>query len=78
MCTDSNVGTSFAVLMYVLLPMPLLFFAGSDSSSLFSESDNKYVLLRTNQKENFLVNYSNIIQFIIPSYEMMKQLGECD
>lgn len=31
--------------MYVLLPMPLLFFAGSDSTSLFNESDNRYVVL---------------------------------
>ncbi|KAK3183093.1 hypothetical protein Dsin_030379 [Dipteronia sinensis] len=31
-----------AVIMYVLLPMPLLFFVGSDSS-LLSESDNSWV-----------------------------------
>jgi len=31
------------VLMYVLLPMPLLFFGGSDSSSLFSESGNSWM-----------------------------------
>lgn len=31
---------SLAVLTYVLLPMPLLFFAGSDDS-IFSESDNR-------------------------------------
>ena len=30
-----------AVIMYVLLPMPLLFFAGSNGSSLLSESDNR-------------------------------------
>lgn len=35
----------FSVIMYVLLPMPLLFFAGSDSTSLFSESDNRYTNL---------------------------------
>lgn len=29
--------------MYVLLPMPLLFFAGSDTSSLYSESGNSWV-----------------------------------
>ncbi|WOH09221.1 hypothetical protein DCAR_0728677 [Daucus carota subsp. sativus] len=30
-------------LMYVFLPMPLLFFAGSDTSSLYSESGNSWV-----------------------------------
>lgn len=30
-------------LMYVFLPMPLLFFAGSDTSSLYSESGNRWV-----------------------------------
>lgn len=29
-----------AAIMYVLLPMPLLFFAGSDTSSLFTESSS--------------------------------------
>lgn len=33
-----------AVIMYVLLPMPLLFFAGSDTSSLFSESGNRLAI----------------------------------
>ncbi|KAI3441910.1 uncharacterized protein J3R85_001967 [Psidium guajava] len=32
-----------SLIMYVLLPMPLLFFAGSDSSALFSESDSRWV-----------------------------------
>ncbi|KAL1212970.1 putative vacuolar protein sorting-associated protein 55 [Cardamine amara subsp. amara] len=32
-----------SVIMYVLLPMPLLFFAGSDSTSLFNESDNSWI-----------------------------------
>jgi hypothetical protein len=36
-----SVFCSFAAITYVLLPMPLLFFAGSDGSSMFSESDNR-------------------------------------
>jgi hypothetical protein len=36
---DDN-SFSLAVIMYVLLPMPLLFFAGSNSSSLLTESDS--------------------------------------
>ena len=32
---------SLAAITYVLLPMPLLFFAGSDGGSVFSESDNR-------------------------------------
>lgn len=39
----TNFMTSFfAVIMYVLLPMPLLFFAGSDSSSLYSDSNDRF------------------------------------
>ncbi|GAA0164731.1 transmembrane signal receptor [Lithospermum erythrorhizon] len=30
-------------IMYVLLPMPLIFFVGSDSSTLFSESESGWV-----------------------------------
>ncbi|GAB2273715.1 hypothetical protein Dimus_008496, partial [Dionaea muscipula] len=36
----NNWWPMLTVIMYVLLPMPLLFFAGSDASSLFSESSN--------------------------------------
>ncbi|XP_012084363.1 vacuolar protein sorting-associated protein 55 homolog isoform X2 [Jatropha curcas] len=39
----NNWWPMLSVIMYVLLPMPLLFFAGSDSSSLISESDNSWV-----------------------------------
>ncbi|KDP27654.1 hypothetical protein JCGZ_20002 [Jatropha curcas] len=38
-----RICVSSSIIMYVLLPMPLLFFAGSDSSSLISESDNSWV-----------------------------------
>ncbi|KAL8475217.1 hypothetical protein ACS0TY_030832 [Phlomoides rotata] len=31
------------VLMYVFLPMPLVFFAGSDTSSLYSESNSGWI-----------------------------------
>ncbi|KOM32488.1 hypothetical protein LR48_Vigan01g204400 [Vigna angularis] len=31
------------VITYVILPVPLLFFAGSERSSVFSESDNTWV-----------------------------------
>lgn len=38
---NSNLFVVLAALMYVLLPMPLLFFAGSDGYSLLSESDSR-------------------------------------
>ncbi|KAK3183097.1 hypothetical protein Dsin_030383 [Dipteronia sinensis] len=38
----NNWWPMLTVIMYVLLPMPLLFFVGSDSS-LLSESDNSWV-----------------------------------
>ncbi|XP_022881607.1 vacuolar protein sorting-associated protein 55 homolog isoform X2 [Olea europaea var. sylvestris] len=34
----NNWWPMLTVLMYVVLPMPLIFFAGSDTSSLFSQS----------------------------------------
>ncbi|KAF9685496.1 hypothetical protein SADUNF_Sadunf03G0060600 [Salix dunnii] len=40
---DDDNSFSLAVIMYVLLPMPLLFFTGSDGSSLFTESDSGWV-----------------------------------
>ncbi|CAF1929207.1 vacuolar protein sorting-associated protein 55 homolog [Brassica napus] len=39
----NNWWPMLSVIMYVLLPMPLLFFAGSDSTSLFNESDNSWI-----------------------------------
>ncbi|KAG6687722.1 hypothetical protein I3842_11G087500 [Carya illinoinensis] len=49
------------VLMYVLLPMPLLFLAGSDSSSLFSESESGWV-----NATKFLTGASAIGSIAIP------------
>ncbi|CAK9167782.1 unnamed protein product [Ilex paraguariensis] len=49
------------VLMYVLLPMPLLFFAGSDTSSFFSESGNSWV-----DVTKFLTGASTIGSIAIP------------
>ncbi|KAH7513614.1 hypothetical protein JRO89_XSUnG0169000 [Xanthoceras sorbifolium] len=44
MLTNRYIATFFvAVIMYVLLPLPVLFLAGSDSSSSFSESNNRQV-----------------------------------
>ncbi|XP_071724490.1 vacuolar protein sorting-associated protein 55 homolog [Rutidosis leptorrhynchoides] len=51
-----------SVIMYVLLPMPLLFFAGSDGSSLFSESDNRWV-----SAAKFLTGVSAIGSIAIPA-----------
>ncbi|XP_059442802.1 vacuolar protein sorting-associated protein 55 homolog [Corylus avellana] len=56
------------VSMYVLLPMPLLFFAGSDSSSLFSESDNNWV-----NATKFLTGASTIGSLAIPA--ILKHAG---
>ncbi|KAK4846388.1 hypothetical protein QYF36_016708 [Acer negundo] len=39
----NNWWPMLTVIMYVLLPMPLLFFVGSDSHSLLSESGNSWV-----------------------------------
>ncbi|KAL3499838.1 hypothetical protein ACH5RR_038931 [Cinchona calisaya] len=39
----NNWWPMLTVITYVVLPMPLLFFAGSDTSSLFSESGNAWV-----------------------------------
>ncbi|RYR57457.1 hypothetical protein Ahy_A05g023193 [Arachis hypogaea] len=36
----NNWWPMLSAITYVLLPMPLLFFAGSNGSSVFSESDN--------------------------------------
>ncbi|GKU95704.1 hypothetical protein SLEP1_g9031 [Rubroshorea leprosula] len=54
--------------MYVLLPMPLLFFAGSDTSSLLSESDNSWV-----NATKFLTGASAIGSIAIPA--ILKHAG---
>ncbi|XP_062146632.1 vacuolar protein sorting-associated protein 55 homolog [Alnus glutinosa] len=56
------------VLMYVLLPMPLLFFAGSNSSSLFSESENGWV-----NATKFLTGASTVGSIAIPA--VLKHAG---
>ncbi|KAM7254173.1 hypothetical protein ACFE04_031855 [Oxalis oulophora] len=50
------------VIMYVLLPMPLLFFAGSDGSALFSESDNGWA-----NAAKFLTGASAVGSVAIPA-----------
>uniref|UniRef100_A0A1J3EQB9 Vacuolar protein sorting-associated protein 55-like protein n=1 Tax=Noccaea caerulescens TaxID=107243 RepID=A0A1J3EQB9_NOCCA len=57
-----------SVIMYVLLPMPLLFFAGSDSTSLFSESDNSWI-----SAAKFLTGASAVGSIAIPS--ILKHAG---
>ncbi|XP_051152860.1 vacuolar protein sorting-associated protein 55 homolog [Andrographis paniculata] len=39
----NNWWPMLTVLMYVVLPMPLIFFAGFDSSSLYSESSSGWI-----------------------------------
>uniref|UniRef100_A0A2P2JUQ1 Vacuolar protein sorting-associated protein 55 homolog n=1 Tax=Rhizophora mucronata TaxID=61149 RepID=A0A2P2JUQ1_RHIMU len=56
------------VIMYVLLPMPLLFFASSDSSSLFTESDNSWV-----NATKFLTGTSAVGSVAIPA--ILKHAG---
>ncbi|KAH7835351.1 hypothetical protein Vadar_025370 [Vaccinium darrowii] len=55
-------------IMYVLLPMPLLFFAGSDTSSLFTESSSGWV-----DACKFLTGASSIGSFAIPA--ILKHAG---
>ncbi|KAI4315162.1 hypothetical protein L6164_028003 [Bauhinia variegata] len=55
-------------IMYVLLPMPLLFFAGSDGASLFSESDNSWV-----NATKFLTGASAVGSIAIPA--ILKHAG---
>ncbi|QHO42975.1 uncharacterized protein DS421_5g158850 [Arachis hypogaea] len=40
----NNWWPMLSAITYVLLPMPLLFFAGSNGSSVFSESDNRIAI----------------------------------
>ncbi|KAK4557602.1 hypothetical protein RGQ29_007380 [Quercus rubra] len=56
------------VLMYVLLPMPLLFLAGSDSSSLMSESESPWV-----NATKFLTGASAVGSIAIPA--ILKHAG---
>ncbi|PON34112.1 Vacuolar protein sorting [Parasponia andersonii] len=64
----NNWWPMLTVIMYVLLPMPLLFFAGSDSSALFSESDNSWV-----NATKFLTGASAIGSIAIPT--ILKHAG---
>ncbi|XP_050231125.1 vacuolar protein sorting-associated protein 55 homolog [Mercurialis annua] len=58
----NNWWPMLTVIMYVLLPMPLLFFAGSDGSSLFTESDNSWV-----NATKFLTGASAVGSIAIPA-----------
>ncbi|KAL6985820.1 hypothetical protein U1Q18_019192 [Sarracenia purpurea var. burkii] len=55
-------------IMYVLLPMPLLFFGGSDTTVLFSESSNGWV-----DACKFLTGASSIGSIAIPA--ILKHAG---
>ncbi|CAI9755778.1 unnamed protein product [Fraxinus pennsylvanica] len=57
----NNWWPMLTVLMYVLLPMPLIFFAGSDTSSLFSESASSWV-----DATKFLTGASAVGSIAIP------------
>ncbi|KAH9705296.1 vacuolar protein sorting-associated protein 55-like [Citrus sinensis] len=57
----NNWWPMLTVLMYVLLPLPLLFFAGSNGSSLFSESENSWV-----NATKFLTGASAVGSIAIP------------
>ncbi|XP_050265656.1 vacuolar protein sorting-associated protein 55 homolog [Quercus robur] len=56
------------VLMYVLLPMPLLFLAGSDGSSVMSESESPWV-----NATKFLTGASAVGSIAIPA--ILKHAG---
>jgi hypothetical protein len=56
------------VITYVLLPMPLLFFVGSDGSSLFTETDNGWV-----KAAKFLTGASAVGSVAIPA--ILKHAG---
>ncbi|EEF33585.1 vacuolar protein sorting-associated protein 55 homolog [Ricinus communis] len=58
----NNWWPMLTVIMYVLLPMPLLFFAGSDGSSLFQESDSRWV-----NATKFLTGASAVGSIAIPA-----------
>ncbi|KAK6119726.1 hypothetical protein DH2020_046545 [Rehmannia glutinosa] len=57
----NNWWPMLTVLMYVLLPMPLIFFAGSDTSSLYSESISGWI-----DATKFLTGASAVGSIAIP------------
>ncbi|KAL5795249.1 hypothetical protein ACOSQ2_000069 [Xanthoceras sorbifolium] len=57
----NNWWPMLTVIMYVLLPLPVLFLAGSDSSSSFSESNNSWV-----NATKFLTGASAVGSIAIP------------
>ncbi|MBA0678961.1 hypothetical protein Goari_020276, partial [Gossypium aridum] len=64
----ANMLQCFAVIMYVPLPMPLMFFAGSDGYSLLSESGNSWA-----NATKFLAGASAIGSIAIPA--ILKHAG---
>ncbi|XP_044491942.1 vacuolar protein sorting-associated protein 55 homolog [Mangifera indica] len=64
----NNWWPMLTVIMYVLLPMPLLFFAGSNGSSLTTESDNSWV-----NATKFLTGASAVGSIAIPA--ILKHAG---
>ncbi|CAJ2645947.1 vacuolar protein sorting-associated protein 55 homolog [Trifolium pratense] len=64
----NNWWPMLSAITYVLLPMPLLFFAGSDGSSIYSESDNSWVNFA-----KFLTGASTLGGIAIPS--ILKHAG---
>ncbi|XP_057977077.1 vacuolar protein sorting-associated protein 55 homolog isoform X1 [Malania oleifera] len=64
----NNWWPMLTVLMYVLLPMPLLFFAGSNTSSLFSDSGSSWV-----NATKFLTGASAVGSIAIPA--ILKHAG---
>ncbi|KAF5734268.1 Vacuolar protein sorting 55 (VPS55) family protein isoform 1 [Tripterygium wilfordii] len=64
----NNWWPMLTVIMYVLLPMPLLFFAGSDRSALLSESNDSWV-----NATKFLTGASAVGSIAIPT--ILKHAG---
>ncbi|RDY11410.1 Vacuolar protein sorting-associated protein 55-like protein, partial [Mucuna pruriens] len=64
----NNWWPMLTAITYVLLPMPLLFFAGSERSSLFSESDSSWV-----NATKFLTGASAVASIAIPA--ILKHCG---
>ncbi|XP_062111997.1 vacuolar protein sorting-associated protein 55 homolog [Humulus lupulus] len=64
----NNWWPMLSLIMYVLLPMPLLFFVGSDGNALFSESDNSWV-----NATKFLTGASSVGSIAIPA--ILKHAG---
>lgn len=65
----NNWWPMLSVIMYVLLPMPMMFFAGSDASSLFTESSGNSWLDAT----KFLTGASTVGSIAIPA--ILKHAG---